>query len=104
MAKMYSSRCHAWDPYAVWQILLHRHPVRVEDPSGSCGHIERERLAEFCDAISEYPDFLQDTLLVIAHADGLEVAVDALDAAVREHLEARPLATRFSGAAGKPSG
>lgn len=78
-----------WDAYKVWQILLHRHPVRVEDPSGSCGHIDRETLAEFCEAISDYPDFLQDALLVIAHADGLEAAGDALDAAVREHLESQ---------------
>jgi len=76
-----------WDAYAVWQILLHRHPVRVDDPSGSCGHIDRGTLVELCEAISDYPDFLQDALLVIAHAEGLEAAVEALDSAVREHLE-----------------
>lgn len=100
---MHSSHCHAWDPYAVWRILLYRHPARVEDPSGSCGHIERETLAEFCEAISDYPDFLQDTLLVIAHADGLEAAVDALDGAVREHLASRRTAARDSGATREPS-
>lgn len=78
-----------WDPYAVWQVLLHRHPVRVQDPSGSCGRIERETLAEFCEAISEYPDFLQDALLVIAHAEGFTSAITALDDAVREHLARR---------------
>jgi hypothetical protein len=78
--------CFPWDAYKVWKILLHRHPVRVEDPSGSCGHIDRGTLAEFCEAISDYPDFLQDALLVIAHADGLEAAADALDRAVREYL------------------
>lgn len=80
---------HEWDAYAVWQILLHRHPVRIEDPSGSCGHIEREGLAEFTEGIVEYPDYLQDTLWVIAHAEGLAAAVDALDAAIREHLVTR---------------
>lgn len=60
--------------------------MRVADPSGSCGHIDRGTLAEFCEAIADYPDFLQDALLVIAHAEGLAAAVQALDAAVREHL------------------
>ena len=79
----------SWDPYAVWQILLHRHPVRVPDPSGSCGHIDGETRAEFCETIADYPDFLQDALLVIAHAEGCEAAMGALDAAIREHLAAR---------------
>lgn len=77
-----------WDPYAVWQILLHSHPVHIEDPSGSCGHIDRDTLVEFCEAIADYPDFLQDVLLLIAHADGLTAAVSALDSAIREHLAA----------------
>jgi hypothetical protein len=81
--------CEPWDAYAVWQILLHRHPVQVEDPSGSCGRIERETLAEFCEAIVEYPDYLQDAVLVIAHAEGPEAAVAALDNAVREYLVTR---------------
>ena len=75
-----------WDAYAVWQILLHRHPVRITDPAGSCGRIDRATLAEFCEAIADYPDYLQDALLVIAHAEGFADAVAALDAAVREHL------------------
>jgi hypothetical protein len=70
----------------VWQILLHRYPVRIDDPSASCGHIARDHLAEFIEGILEYPDYLQDTLWVIAHAQGLESAVMALDAAIREHL------------------
>lgn len=77
-----------WDPYAVWQILLHSHPVHIEDPSGSCGHIDRDTLVEFCEAIADYPDFLQDVLLLIAHAEGLAAAVSALDSAIREHLAA----------------
>lgn len=80
---------HRWDAYKVWQILLHRHPVRVADPAHSCGRIDRERLAEFCGAIADYPDFLQDTLLLIAHAQGIEAALESLDAAIREELRAR---------------
>ncbi len=79
-----------WDPYAVWQILLRRHPVRLENPSGSCGFIDRNILAEVCEAICDYPDYLQDTLLVIAHAEGFEAAMAALDDAVREYFAARP--------------
>jgi hypothetical protein len=78
----------AWDAYAVWQILLHRHPLRVDDPSGSCGHIDGETRAEFCETIADYPDFLQDALLVIAHAEGCVAAMEALDAAIRQHLAA----------------
>lgn len=81
-------RCQ-WDAYAVWQILLHRHPVNVENPSGSSGHIDRATLAEFCEAIADYPDFLQDVLLLIAHARGLEASMAALDDAIREHLAVR---------------
>jgi hypothetical protein len=80
--------CDDWDPYAVWQILLHRHPVKVADASASSGHIERGLLAEFCEAIADYPDFLQDALLLIAHAKGVDAATVALDEAVRaEHAQ-----------------
>lgn len=77
---------HAWDPDAVWHILLRRHPVHVEHPASSCGSMDRETLAEFCDAIADYPDFLQDALLVIAHAKGFAAAIGALDDSVREYL------------------
>lgn len=77
-----------WDPYRVWQLLLRRHPVRVQDPSGSCGRIDPGELREFIEAISDYPDFLQDALLVIAHADGIGAAYESLDAAIREALHA----------------
>jgi hypothetical protein len=77
-------RCDEWDPYVVWQILLHRHPVRVADASTSVGRIEPELLREFCEAISDYPDFLQDALLLIAHAEGVPAAAEALDKALRE--------------------
>lgn len=76
----------AWDAYAVWQILLHRHPVLVENPADSCGRIDRGLLVEFCETICDYPDYLQDTLLLLAHARGVEASAQALDDAVREHL------------------
>jgi len=78
--------CVAWDAYAVWQILLRSHPVTVADVATSCGHIERELLDDFCEAILDYPDFLQDALLLLAHAKGVEGAAEALDAAVREYF------------------
>ena len=86
MDKHNPAHCGEWDPYRVWQILLHRHPVRIADVNGTSGRIERELLAEFCEAISDYPDFLQDALLLIAHAEGVEAATGSLDAAVREEL------------------
>jgi hypothetical protein len=88
MDKRQPGKCDDWDPYAVWQILLHRHPVKVADVSASSGHIERGLLAEFCEAIADYPDFLQDALLLIAHAKGVDAATLALDEAVRaEHAQ-----------------
>ena len=83
MDKKTRRSCDQWDPYAVWQILLQRHPLRVADVSTSSGHIEPELLTEFCEAISDYPNFLQDALLLIAHAEGVPAAAEALDAAVR---------------------
>ncbi len=68
----------------MWQILLHNHPVRIEDPAASCGRIDGDILAEFFEAMVGYPDYLVDALLIIAHAEGFEAAVDALDAAIRE--------------------
>jgi hypothetical protein len=91
--EMSPARRPQWDAYAVWRILLQRHPVRDADPSGSCGQIDRETLAGFCEAIADYPDFLQDTLLVIAHAEGFGTAAEALDSAVREQLGARDAGT-----------
>jgi hypothetical protein len=43
----------------------------------------------FLEAIAEYPDFLQDVLLLIAHAEGFAAAMEALDDAVREDLQRR---------------
>jgi hypothetical protein len=78
-------KCAAWDTYAVWKILVRRHPVTVADVATSCGRIERELLDDFCEAILDYPDFLQDALLLLAHAKGVEGAAAALDDAVREY-------------------
>lgn len=89
MYNMSPAGCPSWDPYAVWQILLHRHPVRVEHPAETCGRIDRQSLAEFCETICDYPDFLQDALLVIAHARGINAAIVALDSAIRDHLATR---------------
>jgi hypothetical protein len=75
-----------WDAYAVWQILLHRHPVRIEDPAGSCGRIDPHMLPEIFEVIADYPAYLQDAVLVLAHAEGIEAAMEALDQAVREVL------------------
>lgn len=76
--------CEHWDPYAVWQSILRQHPVLVADVSNSVGRIERELLGDFCEAIADYPDFLQDALLLLAHAHGVEAAAESLDAAIRE--------------------
>jgi len=88
MSQPQRNRQPHWDPYTVWLWLLHKHPVRVENPAGSCGRIEAGQLREFFEAISDYPDFLQDALLVIAHADGIGAAYESLDAAIRETLQA----------------
>jgi len=78
-----------WDPYDVWQRLLRDHPVSVEDPAGSAGKMDAETASEFWMTVSEYPDPLQDALYVIAHANGFEAALAALDGAIGGHLEAR---------------
>jgi hypothetical protein len=77
-----------WDPCDVWHRLLHDHPVRIEDPAGSTGRMERATAREFWISIADYPDPLQDALFVIAHAEGFEAAVTALDRAVAAHLAA----------------
>ena len=77
-----------WDPYDVWHRLLHDHPVRIEDPAGSTGCMNPATAREFWISIADYPDPLQDALFVIAHAEGFEAAVAALDRAVAEHLAA----------------
>lgn len=80
---------HGWDPYAVWQILVRMHPARDADPSGSVGRIDPAAAPAFLEAIADYPDYLQDTLIVIAHAEGIEVATGSLDRAVGRYLARR---------------
>ncbi len=77
-----------WDPYDVWHRLLREHPVRVENPAGSTGCMNPATAREFWISIADYPDPLQDALFVIAHAEGFEAAVAALDRAVAAHLAA----------------
>jgi len=76
-----------WDPYDVWQRLLRDHPVSVEDPAGSAGKMDAETASEFWMTVCEYPDPLQDALYVIAHAQGFESALTALDGAIGRHLK-----------------
>jgi hypothetical protein len=75
-----------WDPYDVWRILVRAYPVHNMDPSGSVGRIEAANLPAFLETIADYPDYLQDALLVIAHAHGVVIAGDVLDQAIRQHL------------------
>lgn len=79
-------RPEAWDPYPVWRILLRLHPARDDDPAGSVGRLEPDHARLFLQSIADYPDYLQDTLLVIAHAEGVVAAGTLLDEAVRRHL------------------
>lgn len=51
--------------------------------------MDRATAPEFLETIADYPDFLQDALLVIAHAEGFAAAMKALDDAVREDLQDR---------------
>ncbi len=76
----------SWDPYAVWGILMRRNPVSIEEPGASTGKMDTALTREFMMMIAEYPDHLQDALLVIAHAKGFPAAIHALDAAIREHV------------------
>jgi hypothetical protein len=78
----------------VWQILLHRYPVRIEDPAGSCGRIDPHMLPDLFEVIADYPAYLQDAVLVLAHAEGIEDAMEALDQAVREVLNPAKAAAR----------
>jgi hypothetical protein len=83
------ARGAGWDPYAVWQILVHRHPVHVAHPASSCGRIDRGTAPQMLEAIADYPDYLQDALLLIAHVEGSAAAMAALDEAVRDVLRPR---------------
>lgn len=75
-----------WDPYAVWSILMRRNPVSIEEPGASTGKMDTALTREFMMMIAEYPDHLQDALLIIAHAKGFPAALHELDTAIREHV------------------
>ncbi|MGB5209634.1 MAG: hypothetical protein WBO47_13680 [Gammaproteobacteria bacterium] len=77
-----------WDPYDVWNRLLHDNPVCVEDPGHSIGEMDAGTAREFWASVADYPDPLQDALFVIAHARGFPAAIAALDKAIRDHLQA----------------
>ena len=79
----------AWDPYDVWHRLLRDKPVCVEDPSTTTGQMNPSMARDFWVTVADFPDPLQDALFVIAHAEGFEAAISALDRAIRAHLEAR---------------
>jgi hypothetical protein len=78
-----------WDPIDVWQRLRRSHPVHVNNSATSTGRMNRHGAKLFWISIAEYPDPLQDVLLLIAHARGYEAAIAALDQAIRAHLKAR---------------
>ena len=65
-----------WDPYDVWNRLLHDNPVSVEDPAHSTGAMDASTAREFWASVADYPDPLQDALFVIAHARGFLDAHD----------------------------
>jgi hypothetical protein len=77
-----------WDPYDVWNRLLHDNPVSVEDPANSTGAMDASTARDFWASVADYPDPLQDALFVIAHARGFPAAIAALDQAIRDSLRA----------------
>jgi len=72
-----------WDAYEGWRRLLREYPLKIEDPAGSTGRMDRRHAKLFWISVAEYPDPLQDVLFVIAHARGFEAALAALDQAIR---------------------
>ncbi len=76
----------SWDPLDVWRRLLREYPIRIDDPAGNTGRMDRRHAKLFWVSVAEYPDPLQDVLFVIAHARGFEAAVAALDQAIRTEL------------------
>lgn len=79
----------SWDPYDVWQRILKNNPVCVADPSGTTGQMDSGTARGFWATVAEFPDPLQDVLFVIAHAEGFQSALSALDHAIGEHLADR---------------
>jgi len=82
-----------WDPYQAWRYLLREYPLRIQDPAGSAGRMDRRHAKLFWISIAEYPDPLQDILFVIAHVRGFEAALAALDQAIRR--QTAPRRTQF---------
>lgn len=78
-------RHHVWDPYEVFRILVRLYPARNADPSGP-GRLDATTASPFLESIAEYPDYLQDACIIIAHAEGVEKAGELLDEAVRRYL------------------
>jgi hypothetical protein len=72
-----------WDPFDVCRRLLRDYPLKIADPAGSTGRMDRRYAKLFWVSIAEYPDPLQDILFIIAHARGFEAALAALDQAIR---------------------
>ena len=89
-----------WDAVDVWHRLLRSHPVRAEDPATCTGRIEHRFLRDFCLAVADLPDPIQDTLFVLAHARGRAYAIGGLDSALRAQLATRPA---VSGSAARPA-
>lgn len=79
-------RPETWDPYLVWRILLGIHTLRDEDLAGSVGCLDPTDARLFLQSIADYPDYLQDALIVIAHAEGVATAGSLLDEAIRRYL------------------
>ena len=82
-----------WDCYEVCRRLVHSHPIRIPNPAASTGCMDSRNAKGFWISVAEYPDPLQDVLFVIAHAQGFEASLAALDRAIREQLAERRTAS-----------
>jgi len=78
-------RPRIWDPYPVFRILLGLHALRADDLAGSVGRLSPTEARLFLQSIADYPDYLQDALIVIAHAEGIATAGSLLDEAIRRY-------------------
>lgn len=80
--------CPDWDRYEVCRRLVRSHPLKISNPAVSTGCMEALNAKAFWISVAEYPDPLQDVLFVIAHAQGFEASLAALDRAIREEISA----------------
>ncbi|MDH4029238.1 MAG: hypothetical protein OEU49_00180 [Chromatiales bacterium] len=78
-----------WDRYEVCRRLVRSHPISISNPAVSTGCMDPCNAKAFWTSVAEYPDPLQDVLFVIAHAQGFEASLAALDRAIREDFVAR---------------